>query len=460
MLIDFTVENFACFRDEIMLSMQAMDVEIDETQDIWDIEDQKLTWHQNHEIPCQTDAGFSFNLLPVATVYGSNGHGKTKLVRAISFAQALVRQGELNQNRFSFSEPSFRLHSSYLSKPSYFEFRIFCKKNIYLYGFEIKGDIVTDEWLFIVPGQKDRDDQLIFERKTDPETKKVKITFGEIDALDVAKMVEKMMQANQFFLSKGVKNNVHDLDDVYEWICKKLFVLEHEMLFELTTVLYENRSPQDFEEISQLIQQAGIGIEKICMMKRVADAETMNFFKRQIRQNTGGRNAIPMGPFRFLKYDEQEKCWMTHEVIACYLDQEKKPIHMSLEDDESAGTRQLMCLLPFLLFMKDNDMVVLIDELDRALHPVIAHFFLKEYLSRAGSYKARTQLILTTHESVLVDLELLRPDEIWFLDKNIEGNVQAISLADFDFPQHVDMQRAFLQGRFGGTPMIDNLVDM
>ncbi len=130
--------------------------------------------------------------------------------------------------------------------------------------------------------------------------------------------------------------------------------------------------------------------------------------------------------------------------------------------DESDGTQRCLHLLPALYHLTTTRKVFVIDELDRSLHPLLCHAFLKFFVesSCAGAYQ---QLVLTTHETHLLDQELLRRDEIWFVEKDDKQQTQLYSLADMKIRNDVRIEKGYLQGRFGGIPFIGDtqkLMDM
>ena len=121
-------------------------------------------------------------------------------------------------------------------------------------------------------------------------------------------------------------------------------------------------------------------------------------------------------------------------------------------DEESDGTIRILDLAEILLTDETNK-VYFIDELDRCLHPQLTCQFIKEFLEHAK--KSNNQLIVTTHESRLLDLEILRRDEIWFADKKA-GETSLYSLEEFceRFDKKID--KAYLDGRYGGIPILNS----
>lgn len=121
--------------------------------------------------------------------------------------------------------------------------------------------------------------------------------------------------------------------------------------------------------------------------------------------------------------------------------------------EESDGTVRILDLLKILL--SDDGVTYVIDELDRCLHPSLTYKFVDSYLQMAA--KKNIQLIVTTHESRLLDFDLLRRDEIWFVNKRKNGESDIYSLEEYNarFDQKID--KAYLEGRYGGVPVFSTV---
>ena len=123
-------------------------------------------------------------------------------------------------------------------------------------------------------------------------------------------------------------------------------------------------------------------------------------------------------------------------------------------DEESDGTLRLLDLIPLLFRRKEErESVVIIDELDRSLHPILSYEFISDFLQSKGP----NQIIVTTHEANLLDLDLLRRDEIWFVEKDHQGSSSVYSLEEFAPRYDKDIRKGYILGRFGAIPMISNL---
>lgn len=121
--------------------------------------------------------------------------------------------------------------------------------------------------------------------------------------------------------------------------------------------------------------------------------------------------------------------------------------------DESDGTQRLLDLLSVVLCKEKNTLFV-IDEIDRCLHPQLTVYFVKKFLNFAK--KKNIQLLISTHESHLLDLDILRQDEIFLVEKRNDGSSE---LYPFDrFKERFDkkIEKPYLEGRYGGSPIFDD----
>lgn len=141
------------------------------------------------------------------------------------------------------------------------------------------------------------------------------------------------------------------------------------------------------------------------------------------------------------------------EVKKLTFEQSRNHVRFEMEE-ESDGTRRLVDLIEIILAAKAGvEKTYVIDEINRCLHPQVTYRYISEYLDSLENSK--TQLIVTTHESHLMDLNLLRRDEIWFVDKNDAGESRLYSLEEYNTRFDQRVRRAYLEGRYGGVPLFD-----
>ena len=120
-------------------------------------------------------------------------------------------------------------------------------------------------------------------------------------------------------------------------------------------------------------------------------------------------------------------------------------------DDESDGTKRLLDLLPILFKLEnDSNSIYIIDELDRSLHTKLTKYFVEAFVKSSTD----TQLVFTTHDINLLNLDIFRPEEIWFVEKSLFGETQLVPFSDFDVIEGIDILNDYLAGRFGAVPVI------
>ena len=117
--------------------------------------------------------------------------------------------------------------------------------------------------------------------------------------------------------------------------------------------------------------------------------------------------------------------------------------------EESDGSIRLLDFIPMLIDLKQNEVDYLIDEIDRSMHPMLSQKILECYFSGLDAGHD-TQLIFSTHECNLLNLDLIRADEVWFVEKSKDGASHLTSLAEYK-PRE-DVRKGYLQGRYGAIP--------
>jgi AAA15 family ATPase/GTPase len=439
MLLQFIVKNFMCFAEETIFSMVAS---------------AKLEQHKNHLI----HTNYESDLLRTSILYGANAHGKTKLVEAIGFAKHLIVNGI--QGTKSIPVEPFRLDKNLRTQPSSFEFIIFYQSIRYHYGFIINNQRVLEEWLFVTPNKREL---RYFERITS-ETGKVTVELGGSLARKNTKQkqflefVAQGTRPNQLFLTEALERNVEKLKPLYEWFENVLQVVPVTPSY-LPLEIRANKEKPFISFLSDFLKQADTGIQSIKTVEEELDYEKhFPGLPEQIRLEI--ENNISSGKTIIMFSEGKSYTLCANEV--------GEPVLIRLEAQhhgydgsvvsfdfakESAGTQRLAHLLPILVDLLTSEKVYILDELDRSLHALLPKLFLENYLN-AVSKKHHSQLIFTTHDTNLLDLNLLRKDEIWFLEKNEQGASQLYSLINLKMNSDLNIQKAYLQGRFGGIPFI------
>jgi uncharacterized protein len=448
MLIQLTIRNFLSFKDETTFSMVPINA------------DQQ---HAEHIIQPQENWGSP--VLPLASIYGANAAGKSNLIKALYFVKKLIIQGTRGSSHIPVLP--FRLSGSN-QESSQFEFIFTYQSHQYSYGFELNKDQILQEWLYGIPSGKKRE-ITYFERVTSNK-KDTHIEFGPVlkgrakKRQSFLEFIAEGTRPNQLFLTEAIDRNVQELLPIFNWFRKALTIIPAESAFKnLELGILSDKSFTDF--LSSFLKSSGTGIDSIetetvqfdpeqhltDLPKEIRDGFMQEFSEADIESVAMIEN--PQGGRSLLYKDEMDQMSLIR-LKTRHRDSNGKLIDFLIED-ESDGTQRLINLIPALFALKeDTEKVIFIDELDRRLHTLLSRFFLEAALN---CRHADNQLIFTTHDTNLLDLELLRRDEIWFVEKDKAGASKLYSLAEFKIRPDLKIEKGYLNGRYGAIPFFGDL---
>lgn len=438
MLARVVVENFLSFREETEFNMIAGN----------------LRTHTNHVYD------YPVKLLRAGAIYGANGAGKSNLIKAISYLKDLVEEGEVTQ---SVNSKKFKLDQSYLSKPVFFEIEITVENKFYSYGVRIDGVTILEEYLYETGNIKE--DKLVFHRQRTTENKTA-IQFEKSfvktkkNQLLIQLLEDNILLLNQLLLSKYDILNHDIVSSVWDEIVENIIVIYPETKFAGLTELYSYR--QSFKHLANnLLNSFNTGIERLEEQEIPFDqyfGEDYKKSKENILITLEEENSVSLydpsleSNVVITKNDNGDV--VVKKLIAQHLDINGIEVPFELQE-ESDGTRRLFDFIPALVSVLLTDVTYIIDEIDQSLHPVLLKTLLARFLA---DNEVMGQLIFTTHESNLLDLNMLRQDEIWFVEKSEETKASQIySLNDFKPRSDLDIKKGYLQGRFGAIPFTGDL---
>ena len=162
-------------------------------------------------------------------------------------------------------------------------------------------------------------------------------------------------------------------------------------------------------------------------------------------------------------YIKNKKCTKSFNVTTSHniIDDKGNERSINLDlGEESLGTQNMFILNPILLYVLKEGKVLIVDELDRSLHPFLVKYIVKLFNSEEYNKKG-AQLIFNTHDTNLLSLNLFRRDQIWFTEKDYKkGATDLYPLDDFPVRKTENIQKGYLNGRYGAIPVIamgDNL---
>jgi len=422
MLIEYNIENFRSFKEKVTLSLiSSSDKSLD-----------------NNLIKTATLK--KNNLLRSEVIYGANASGKSNVVLAFDSLRKLVVNSHKFQKGTEISYTPFKLDEKYTSKPSKFEV-VFLQNSIrYTYGVSLTNEKIVDEYLYYYPkGRK----ALIFERKD---------TFNYKFTMDIKEQefLSKKTLPNVLYLSNSTKLNYTKTSEVFDWFKDTLKIIGATDNPGLTSFTIEllNKDEVLKEFILKSLIVADLGIVDISakLDKILIDDAPLEFipdFKQELVLTSD---------------DEGLKLVQTDiKTMHKALDENGNDIQIDFDfDEESEGTKRLFGLVGNWIDALNNGHILIVDELDTKLHPLLMEFLIKLFHNPSQN-KNDAQLIFTTHNTNFLDLDLFRRDQIWFTEKNPSfGNTDLYSLLEFSPRKDKNIRKGYLAGRYGAIPFISD----
>ncbi|WP_286824767.1 ATP-binding protein [Microcystis sp. LSC13-02] len=420
MLIEFSVGNYRSFKDVVTLSMVAAD---------------EATGNDELDKNNVFKVNQNFSLLKSAAIYGANASGKSNLILALYFMQSFVINSSKLQITDKINLEKFRLSSETEDKPSFFKIVFHLDNKIYEYSFEVTQERVISEGLSCTPKTRKTN---IFSREKDI----IKYSKSLLKGKDVKDLTKK----NTLFLSIAAQFNDPLAGKILLWFSRLKIISgsQFENLRQLS-LDYLSREPNLKNEIVFLIKKLDLSIKD--MSVEVGRTSLDNFHK-DIPDRVKNKE------FRLDNY-----IYNSIETYHEKYDLEGRIIGLEsfqMNKHESRGTQKIFALLaPVLSALKKSE-VLIIDELDSLLHPLMAIAIIGLFNSKITNPK-NAQLIFATHDVNLLSNQLFRRDQIWFTEKNRQEATDLYSLVEFDIDNNASFEQDYIQGRYGAIPFIGDL---
>jgi len=442
MLISFTVTNYRSFHEEQTLSMVA---------------NTRIKGHETHLRPLpQQDE----QVLPTAIFYGANGAGKSNLVRALTLMQSFVVHG--NRSTRGVHRDAFLLAPEARAKPTVLEIRILAGGHLLEYGFSMNDEAIVEEWLVRLAGKRE---EIVFARSTDGEAVTVNLSKSKglaplLGGGKIQAQAQLGALPNQLFVSSISKNiPPAEQGEIFQvlrrWFMLGLTIVSPGSCFAGLPNFFR-RNPDARKFAGEFLANSSTGVRAL---ETASTAIKLSKDLEDLMQADPGRADAMIAEWCEDKLDAPGvEILPDGSMIGHYLETEVGPPGYKVKlplAEHSDGTRRLTHLLPALFISKLEPVVYVIDEIDRSLHPLLARKYMEYFL--AGSATHQSQLILTTHDTNLLDLDLLRRDEIWFAEKNNAGATHLYSLAEFKVRSDLKVDSGYLHGRFGAIPFLGGL---
>lgn len=413
MLLSFKCSNYRSIRDEQSLTMLS-----------------GQTRNLDSQVMEASDAkGEKAGVLKSAFIFGANGSGKSNFFKAIRFSSQFI----MKMNPDYEVDSSFMLDPNYRDRESVFEYEIEMNGRMFRYGFAMimAQRKVTGEWLseiFI-----DAPDREIFHMVSDG--------VYSFEGRECAAS----MEDGELFLHRYREKDpsVYSGDELLmcqlnDWFYYNLAVLKPNSSLLWT---YDFDSQEGVDKMADFLSRFDTGITGMGFFDW-KEGEENDELPKNPTSRIDPRSKIIRGNYAFFRETEDGG----RQVLRCV--HGNRPMYFTQESD---GTSRLMKLAPIIL-CDDKPLTVVVDEFDRYLHPVVVRGFVEWFLRK--KFVHPHQLIIVTHNVHLLDQDLVRRDEIWFVQKNEEGVSELYSLDDYNVRFDKKIEKAYLNGFFKGIPRV------
>jgi predicted ATPase len=418
MLIDYSITNYRSFREKQTLSLIAAP-RLSRKENLFKPEAEEV-------LP---------ELLKVAVIYGPNASGKSNLLRGLDALRDIAIQPP-TASKDSLPVTPFRFDPALVGEPSEFELNFIAARRRFRFKLAATPErIVREQLVEFMRGRETALYDRIHHKGTD------RYTFGE--QLEGGTVVheawQRLTSPQRLFLAQAVANSNEELQQLrapLAWFENNLLVLPARSPMSLLArgmPAFFGRFPSlSPDVIASFVHDLDIPITQL----EFEDQEKTMANQESSSLQAGVRSLLSSGDLKAL---------LTHRTA---LGEAKFKFQ-----EESEGTQNLIGFFWIWWMLREKLFpleLVSIDELDTSLHPQIVARLIKQHLQ----LKAPRQLIFTTHDTHLMDTRILRRDQIWLTERDINGATQLRSVHDFEGRESEDVEKRYYEGRYRGLPIL------
>lgn len=414
MILDFSVENYKSIKGKVNLNLTASP--------------------SNELLESNVIEGKRYNILKSAVIYGPNAGGKSNLLNALVYylwfinnsVQGLQTTDPITVFPFVFCEETE-------NEPSRFEMTFLLNEKKYRYGFSATSKEIKQEWLLYSKVTKEYP---LFLRNKD-----------EIDVYEEFEGTEgliKKTRTNSLFLSVCSQFSIDLAEDLlkYFFSIETIHGLSHEEYRSITEEYLEKKETKTI--IEKLLTKADLGIKGI------------DIFQLELDDVLDNVDPNVLAPDKIKEIFENKKTLKSIVTLhESYKNNELSSFIRMPISTESDGTIKYFNLLGTIVGALKNGTPIIIDEFDARLHSLMIQTIVK--LFNSNKINTNAQLILTAHNPVLLDKNLLRRDQIYFIEKDKYGASHLYSLLDYKARKQEPYYKNYLDGRYGAIPMIGDI---
>ena len=410
MILEFSITNFLSFKDKVTFSMFANSTS--------GLEDNYIISNKNR-------------ILKTAAIYGANASGKTNLFAVLNNVGYMLR----NSNNLDINDKlridSFKFDKETINKPSQFEISFIVDEVRYEYGFIADENAIHEEYLYYSPNGRIKK---IFERANTNQYSFPKNDEGILN--DIAQK----NSPNKFFIATATTWNYEKTRIPYNFLSYDLNAFNNLIALRDVAIREYFKNDKDLKEFAlDFLKKADFNIEDFKVVEIELPDEIL------YRMTDANQNGVNI----------RKK----QKLFTAFFKHKGSDVEISY-DNESKGTQIVFCFIPFIMDAINKGMVLVVDELDRSLHPYLVEMIVQMF-NDPNINKNNAQLIFNTHFTNLLNLNSLRRDQIWFIEKVGNSGISDLYvLSDFSVRKEENIEKGYMLGRFGAVPSIKTYLNL
>ena len=408
MVVEIKLSNFFSVMDEVVLDMRAANIQTKKSKEL---EENTFSYQKGR-------------LLKTVAIYGANASGKSSIVKAIRACVGMIINSHNHNENTVFPFAPFKFGGA--DKLSSFFIRFNIDGVEYEYSFKMTQTQIVKEELYYYPkGRRSK----VFSRDESlgPDKKKV---YDFRDSIARPMDVVANTSLKTLFVSRASQMGREVAQKVFRFFYEN-FILD-----------FYNYNPL---LLGRLLEE---NKDQLLSVLHIADSDIVNVSsKHELKPYT---TAVfdPLNNNTILSMDDIQK---TQLIITTY-HKNNPAVPFDFNTEESDGTQRLFFMMLTILDIVKNNKILLVDEIERSLHTRLV-----EYIISLFNRSESAQLIYTTHNTYLLDNNKVRKDQVYFTNKRTDGSTDLYSLYDYkDFRDTMDLEKAYLQGRFDAVPYIND----
>ncbi len=445
MLLGFSVENFKSFNERQTISFVA---------------------NKGSRLKSHIYISDAHKTLKSTLIYGANAGGKSNLIKAIAFSKGIILNGLIVT---PVAGNYFKVERDAYKRPAVFEYRILTGEKEYSYGIVIsyENQEVISEWLDRIDNDRrsfsifNRDNEngnyicLTDVRDKSEESKRFRYYLEDFQEHISDDFKKKTVLSDVATRANGRDGIFSEISAVYKWFNDIIILFPDSKFNSLGELATEVGGRQ---LLTKYITKFDTGIEnidsrknEISIEKLLADLPTTvsDQLKLDLAKNTNNRPIWVING-QLVRVSRSEEGNLVYKKLVLNHGNDDELFEY---EEESDGTKRIFDLIP-LLYTNFDNRVVLIDEIDRSLHTCLTRKFMEYYYEVAMNKKC--QLIATTHDSNLMDLDLVRQDEIWFVDRDKNHSSKLYPLDKFKVRYDKKIDKEYINGRYDAVPALND----